>query len=52
MRLMIFIFASAWLMTACATNNSDVDSDGAGHRDHRTGLCHDATPPPCEPPKD
>jgi len=52
MKLALSVFAAVWLMAGCAANAPDEDSTGAGHRDPRTGLCHDATPPPCEPPKD
>jgi hypothetical protein len=52
MKLIITVLAAAWLLTGCLTNPPDQDSTGIGHRDPRTGLCHDATPPPCEPPKD
>ena len=52
MRLIISVLAAAWLVSGCLTNPPDEDSTGAGHRDQRTGLCHDATPPPCSPPKD
>jgi hypothetical protein len=45
-------FAAAWLIVGCATIPSDEDSNGAGHPDPRSGLCYDATPPPCQPPKD
>jgi hypothetical protein len=52
MKLIISVVAAAWLVSGCSTNPPDEDSNGAGHRDSRTGLCHDATPPPCSPPKD
>jgi len=52
MKLLITVLSAAWLMAGCANNVQDEDANGAGHKDQRTGLCHDATPPPCEPPKD
>lgn len=53
MKFLISALAVAWLISACAsaTPASD-DSVTGGHRDQRTGLCNDATPPPCNPPKD
>ncbi|HEY2684730.1 MAG TPA: hypothetical protein VGI93_14530 [Steroidobacteraceae bacterium] len=51
MKLIISILAAAWLTSACSTNPPQQDSTGSGHRDPRTGLCHDGTSPPCEPPK-
>jgi hypothetical protein len=51
-KLIVTVLAAAWLTSGCFTNPPDQDSSGVGHRDPRTGLCHDATPPPCEPPKD
>jgi hypothetical protein len=48
----IIILAAAWLLSGCMGNGPTEDSNGAGHRDPRTGLCSDATPPPCSPPKD
>jgi hypothetical protein len=50
-KLIITVLAAAWLTSGCL-NPPNQDSTGVGHRDPRTGLCHDATPPPCEPPKD
>ena len=52
MKLIIIVLAAAWLASGCLSNPPQQDSTGAGHRDPRTGLCHDATPPPCQPPKD
>jgi hypothetical protein len=51
-KLIITILASAWLLSGCLTNPPQEDASGVGHRDPRTGLCNDATPPPCSPPKD
>jgi hypothetical protein len=50
MKLIISVLATTWLMFGCAST-PDEDASGAGHRDPRTGLCNDATPPPCEPPR-
>ena len=52
MKLIITVLAAAWLTSGCLTNPPQQDSSGIGHRDPRTGLCHDATAPPCQPPKD
>jgi hypothetical protein len=52
MKLIITVLAAAWLMSGCFTNPPQEDSAGVGHRDPRTGLCNDATPPPCSPPRD
>jgi hypothetical protein len=51
-KLIITMFAAAWLMSGCFSDPAQQDSGDAGHRDPRTGLCHDATPPPCAPPRD
>jgi hypothetical protein len=51
-KLTVTVLAAAWLLYGCASNVQDEDKDAAGHRDSRTGLCHDATPPPCAPPRD
>lgn len=52
MKLILTVLATAWLMSGCLTNPPQEDSTGVGHRDPRTGLCNDATPPPCAPPRD
>ena len=52
MKLMITVFAAAWLVSGCFTNPPQQDGADVGHKDPRTGLCHDATPPPCSPPRD
>jgi hypothetical protein len=52
MKLLTFVLAASWLMASCIANPPNEDSTGAGNRDARTGLCNDATPPPCNPPKD
>lgn len=51
MKFIISALAIAWLVSGCASAPSD-DSVTGGNRDKRTGLCNDATPPPCNPPKD
>jgi hypothetical protein len=51
-KIVISLLAAAWLLSGCENNRPDEDSTGAGHRDPRTGLCNDGTPPPCSPPKD
>ena len=52
MKLIITVLAVTWLMSGCLTNPPEEDSTGVGHRDPRTGLCNDGTPPPCSPPRD
>jgi hypothetical protein len=52
MKLIIRGFAAAWLLSGCVSTPPNADSPGAENRDARTGLCGDATPPPCNPPKD
>jgi hypothetical protein len=54
MKLIVSVLALAWLISGCvsATTAPTDDSGGGGNRDKRTGLCNDATPPPCNPPKD
>ncbi len=50
MKLIIRVLAAAWLMTGCVSTAPNDDSSGPGNSDARTGLCNDATPPPCHPP--
>lgn len=52
MKWIAILFAGVWLMSGCSSNPPQEDSTGAGHRDPRTGLCNDGTPPPCPPPRD
>jgi hypothetical protein len=52
MKLIIRVFAAAWLLSGCVSTPPNANSPGAENRDARTGLCQDATPPPCNPPKD
>ncbi len=54
MKIMISILAVAWLVSGCAslTTTPDDDSITAAELDARTGLCSDATPPPCAPARD
>lgn len=47
MKMIIGVLAAAWLLTGCASSVTHDDSPGANNRDARTGLCDDATPPPC-----
>lgn len=47
MRMIFGVLAAAWLASGCANSVSHDDSPGAHTRDPRTGLCDDATPPPC-----
>jgi len=54
MKLIVSVVAVAWLMSGCAalTRVPDDDSVTGANLDARTGLCTDATPPPCDPPRD
>jgi len=52
MKLIIGFLAVAWLMSGCVSTMPNEDSSGAANADARTGLCNDATPPPCNPPPD
>lgn len=52
MKWMITVLAVAWLLPGCVTTPPNTNSPGAEDRDARTGLCEDATPPPCDPPRD
>lgn len=52
MKLMLSVLATAWLMSGCVSTIPNDDSPGTENSDARTGLCNDATPPPCAPPRD
>jgi predicted small secreted protein len=54
MKLIVSLVAVAWLMSGCAalTGVPSDDSVTGANLDARTGLCTDATPPPCNPPRD
>jgi hypothetical protein len=54
MKHMITLVALVWLLSGCAslTRAPDDDSITGANFDARTSLCSDATPPPCEPPRD
>jgi uncharacterized protein YceK len=54
MKIIVSVFAVVWLVSGCAslTNAPDDDSVTGANLDTRTNLCTDATPPPCEPPRD
>lgn len=54
MKFIISALAVAWLTAGCAslTGIPDDDSVTGASLDARTGLCSDATPPPCSPPRD
>lgn len=52
MKSIINVLAAAWLLSSCASTPPSDSSTGAEDRDMRTGLCDDATPPPCNPPRD
>ncbi len=50
MKFIIGVVAVAWLMSGCTslTTVPDDDSVTGANFDTRTGLCTDATPPPCD----
>jgi hypothetical protein len=54
LKFIIGVIAVAWSMSGCAslTTVSDDDSITGADLDMRTGLCTDATPIPCNPPRD
>lgn len=54
MKTLISVVAVAWLVSGCAalTRAPDDDSVTGATLDARTSLCSDATPPPCDPPRD
>jgi hypothetical protein len=54
MKFIITVVALAWLTSGCATlTGAPSDDSAAGaNLDTRTGLCTDASPPPCAPPRD
>jgi hypothetical protein len=52
MNLIIRVLAAAWLLSGCVSTPPNTNSPGAENRDVRTGLCADATAPPCSPPRD
>jgi hypothetical protein len=54
MKVIISVVAVAWLVSGCAalTSVPDDDSITGANLDTRTGLCTDAMPAPCSPPRD
>jgi hypothetical protein len=54
MKFTVTLVAVAWLVSGCASLTATPDDDSAtgANLDTRTGLCSDATPPPCTPPRD
>jgi hypothetical protein len=52
MKTMTGLALTAWLVCGCVTTIPGDDTPGAAEPDARTGLCNDATPPPCNPPRD
>jgi hypothetical protein len=54
MKIIISLIAVAWLASGCASLATvpDDDSITGANLDARTGLCTDAAPPPCDPPRD
>jgi hypothetical protein len=45
-------FLAACLLLGCVSTVPNDDATALSSPDARTGLCNDATPPPCNPPKD
>jgi hypothetical protein len=52
MKTMIGLYVAAWLLSGCVSTIPNDDSPGPESWDARTGLCNDAMPPPCSPPRD
>jgi hypothetical protein len=54
MKFIITLVAVASMVSGCASFTAVPDDDSAtgANLDTRTGLCSDATPPPCNPPRD
>jgi hypothetical protein len=54
MKFIISLVAVGWLVSGCAAlaGAPDDDSIMGATLDMRTGVCTDATPLPCEPPRD
>ena len=54
MKIIVNVLAVVWLVSGCAslTRAPDDDSVTGANFDARTNLCTDATPPPCDPPRD
>ena len=54
MKIIVSVLAVVWLVSGCAslTTAPDDDSVTGANLDTRTNLCTDATPPPCNPPRD
>ena len=54
MKFIITVLAVACLASGCASlaTAPDDDSTTGANFDTRTGLCTDASPPPCAPPRD
>jgi hypothetical protein len=52
MRTIISACVAVWLISGCVSTMPNEDSPGPAGWDARTGLCNDATPPPCSPPRD
>jgi hypothetical protein len=54
MKLIASAFVAVWLMSGCVSRSviSHEDSPGVTNHNAPPILCLDATPPPCEPPRD
>jgi hypothetical protein len=46
------VLVAAWLMSGCVSTEPNDALPSIASTDARTGLCNDATPPPCDPPRD
>jgi hypothetical protein len=54
MKFIISLVAVGWLVSGCTSLATVPDDDSimGATLDTRTGVCTDATPPPCDPPRD
>jgi hypothetical protein len=54
MKFIISLVAVGWLVSGCTSLAAAPDDDSimGATLDVRTGVCTDATPPPCAPPRD
>ncbi|MGD0493644.1 MAG: hypothetical protein ABSC32_19085 [Steroidobacteraceae bacterium] len=54
MKVIISLLAVSWLVSGCASLAGAPDDDAmmGANLDTRTGLCTDASPLPCDPPRD
>jgi hypothetical protein len=54
MKFIISLVAVGWLVSGCSSLATAPDDDSimGATLDTRTGVCTDAMPPPCDPPRD